>query len=89
MRQSQSTLDNLGLTASAVALSAKRLSRARLALEWMTDSFMAQYAKKNSAGFIFIPEKAFNELPTEIQLRVWINLWLMLLEKIINPEWFN
>ena len=70
LRQSQSTLDNLGLTASAVALSAKRLSRARLALEWMTDSFMAQYAKKNSAGFIFIPEKVFNELPTEIQLRV-------------------
>ena len=70
LRQFQVQLDNLGLTASSIALSAKRLSRARQALEFLTDSFMNKHAHKNTAGFIFVEAFAFNELPTEIQLRV-------------------
>lgn len=70
LRHFQTQLDNLGLTASSITLSAKRLSRARNALEWMTDTFMTQHAQINPAGFVFIPNKPFNELPSEIQLRV-------------------
>ena len=70
LRQFQNQLDEFGLTASAVSLSAKRLLRARNALEWMTDRFMTDYAKKSPAGFIFINGKVFAEQPQEIQLRV-------------------
>ena len=70
LRQFQPNLDNLGLTASSIAHSAKRLTRAREALEWMTDSFIRQHVQKNPAGFLFVPIKDFQELPTEIQLRV-------------------
>jgi tRNA(Ile)-lysidine synthase len=70
LRQFQANLDNLGLTASSIALSAKRLSRARQALEWQTDFFMKTHTQKNKAGFIFVEMPAFSELPMEIQLRV-------------------
>ena len=70
MRQFQNHLNELGLTASVVSLSAKRLRRAREALEWMTDCFIKNYVQKNSAGFIFVDGRAFNELPQEIRLRV-------------------
>ena len=70
LRQFQKQLDELGLTASAVALSAKRLMRARNALECMTERFMAEYTKRSPAGFIFVNGKAFAEQPQEIKLRV-------------------
>ena len=70
LRQFQPHLDNLGLTASSISLSAKRLARARSALEWQTTFFIKQYAHKNPAGFIFIDAKPFDELPDEIKLRV-------------------
>ena len=70
LRQFQNQLDELGLTASAVALSAKRLMRARNALEWMTNQFMESCVKKSSAGFVFVSGKAFAEQPQEIQLRI-------------------
>ena len=70
LRQFQNQLDKVGLTASAVALSAKRLMRARNALEWITSRFMENYVKKNPAGFVFVDGKAFAEQPQEIQLRV-------------------
>ncbi len=70
LRQFQKQLDSLGLNTAAVALSAKRLQRARKALEWMTDNFIEQSVQKNSAGFAFVDGAAFDKLPDEIRLRV-------------------
>ena len=70
LRQFQKQLDDVGLTAGAVALSAKRLMRARNALEWMTNQFMENNVKKSPAGFVFVNGKAFAEQPQEIQLRI-------------------
>ena len=70
LRQAQDFFDNLGLTASSISLSAKRLSRARFALEKMTNDFISQFCRKNEAGFVFIDGKSFENLPEEIKLRV-------------------
>lgn len=70
LRQFQNQLDEFGLTASAVSLSAKRLMRARNALEYITERFMSEYVKKNPAGFVFVNGKAFADQPQEIRLRV-------------------
>ena len=58
LRQAQDFFDNLGLTASSISLSAKRLSRARFALEKMARDFISQFCRKNEAGFIFIESNA-------------------------------
>jgi len=70
LRQFQKQLDGLGLTTQAVALSAKRLLRARQALEKMTDNWWHQHVLCHAGGFVFIDKQDLNELPSEIVLRI-------------------
>lgn len=70
LRKFQKQLDEIGLTTEAVALSAKRLSRARRALEQMTFDFWKSYVLRHEAGFIFIDKRDFAPLSEEIALRI-------------------
>jgi len=70
LRKFQQQLDAVGLTASAIGLSAKRLARAKEALEWITNDFMDKYVQKHLGGFVFVDWKRYSELPLEIRLRV-------------------
>ena len=70
LRKFQNQLDKVGLSTEAVALSARRLSRARHALEQMTLDFWTTHVLCHDAGFIFIDKRDFAPLPEEIALRI-------------------
>ena len=70
IRNFQRALDKVHLTTAVVARSAKRLYRARVALDYMADVFIQKNVKKDPAGFVFVKKKPFCNMPEEIQLRV-------------------
>ncbi len=76
LRQFQSELDKTGLTTAAIALSAKRLLRARQALEQITKDFWQNYVLRHEAGFVFIDSRDFERLPQEIALRILSNAFV-------------
>jgi tRNA(Ile)-lysidine synthase len=69
VRADRDALAQLGLPPEALARSAKRLRRARAALERGTDEFLAKHATVGEAGFCTIAAKALAEAPEEIALR--------------------
>ena len=69
-RKQLNNLWQTGLTKSGVLLSAKRLQRAKDALNFYTDSFFKEYVHIDERGFAKISKKAFYDLPLEIRLRV-------------------
>lgn len=69
MRQSSELLAKLGLTPEAVALSARRLRRARVALDAATQDFLASHAETSEAGYAVIDPVALAAAPEEIALR--------------------
>jgi tRNA(Ile)-lysidine synthase len=69
LRGAGEVLATLGLTPEAVALSAKRLRRARTALEAVAQDFLARHAEMSEAGYAMIDFAAFLSAPEEIALR--------------------
>ena len=69
MRESTDALAALGLTAEAIALSARRLRRARAALEAATSEFLSRHSETNEAGYVLVDEAALAAAPDEIALR--------------------
>jgi len=69
VRASGDALAALGLTAEALALSAKRLRRARAALEDVARAFLAEHAEMSQAGYALIDPAAFRYAPEEVALR--------------------
>jgi tRNA(Ile)-lysidine synthase len=59
-----------GLTAAAIARSAKRLARANAALDQATSSALAEVAAVKPEGFALVDRDAFMALPEEIALRM-------------------
>lgn len=59
-----------GLNKAGVLLSAKRLARAKGALEFYTDSFIDAHVDIDERGFALIHQAAYHNLPDEIRLRV-------------------
>ena len=70
LRSAMETLSGLGLTAQAIALSAKRLRRARAALDAAADAFLKSHTEMSAAGYAAVDTGAFDALPEEIALRV-------------------
>jgi tRNA(Ile)-lysidine synthase len=73
VRAARETLHKLGLTGESLALTARRLQRARAALEATVAQFCAADAgdyRVDPCGFIRIEAAAFLQLASELQLRV-------------------
>ncbi len=62
-------LARLGLSASALARSARRLRRARTALDHAADSLLAAHSRMSEAGFCIIEAPQLAAAPEEIALR--------------------
>jgi tRNA(Ile)-lysidine synthase len=69
VRGSASALAAIGLTAEALALSARRLRRAREALEHAAESFLAASSEVSAAGYALVDHDALLAVPQEIALR--------------------
>lgn len=63
-----------GLKKSGVLLSAKRMDRAKQALDFYTDRFILQSVCVDKRGFAIIDLPAYHEQPDEIKLRVLMRL---------------
>ena len=74
VRGSGDALSRLGLTPEALALSARRLRRAREALQAMAQSFLAANSETNEAGYALIDADALAAAPQEIALRALAHL---------------
>jgi len=69
VRRSAEALEKLGLTPEALALSARRLRRARHALEDAAQNFLAANSETSEAGYALIDREALASAPREIALR--------------------
>ncbi len=74
VRGQKDALHALGLTHEAIALSARRLRRAREALDRATDHFLASASDISDAGFALIDREALFAAPEEIALRALTRL---------------
>lgn len=74
LRGSMAALSELGLQPEAIALSARRLRRARAAVEAGVDSFMAQHGERSPAGYASVALPGLLEAPEEIGLRTLARL---------------
>ena len=74
VRGSASALEALGLTPEALALSARRLRRARAALDHAAENFLATSSEVNAAGYALIDQDALSAAPQEIALRALARL---------------
>ena len=69
-----SALDALGLTPEALALSARRLRRAREALDHAADNFLEGSSETSEAGYATVDQGALLKAPQEIALRALARL---------------
>ena len=74
VRQAMDTLRGLGIEPEAVALSAKRLRRARAALDGAAAAFLDRHGDTSAAGFASVDPEALDAAPEEIALRVLARL---------------
>ena len=74
VRGSRDALGVLGLTPEALALSARRLRRAREALDATAQSFLAANSETSEAGYALIDRAALASAPQEIALRALAQL---------------
>ena len=69
LRESTDALAALGLTPEAIALSARRLRRARAALESAGRDFLSRHAEMSEAGYAVLDRDPLAAAPQEIALR--------------------
>ena len=69
LRQRIEALSALGLTPEALALSARRLRRAREALDAAAQDFLAKHSEVSEAGYAMLDREALAATPQEIALR--------------------
>jgi tRNA(Ile)-lysidine synthase len=74
LRDNADALAALGLAPEAIALSARRLRRARAALESAASYFLAAHCEMSEAGFALIDAVALAAAPEEIALRALARL---------------
>jgi tRNA(Ile)-lysidine synthase len=74
LRRLQPALEEAGLTAQALALSARRLARARAALEAATDELMRAAVDVHSGAFAEVRMEPFMEAPEEFRVRLLARL---------------
>jgi tRNA(Ile)-lysidine synthase len=74
LRQAQDHLTALGLSNDKLALSAQRLSRARVALDAMTEERIATLVEINGGVFASLSREAWRREPQEVRIRMLARL---------------
>ncbi|MGV1014723.1 MAG: tRNA lysidine(34) synthetase TilS [Methyloceanibacter sp.] len=74
VRDNIEALARLGLTPEALALSARRLRRAREALDQAAQDFLARHSEMSEAGYALVDRAALTAAPQEIALRALARL---------------
>jgi tRNA(Ile)-lysidine synthase len=74
LRESAAALTALGLTPEAIALSARRLRRAREAVESAAREFLNRHSEMSEAGYAVLNRDALAAAPQEIALRALAQL---------------
>jgi tRNA(Ile)-lysidine synthase len=74
MRASSDALAMLGLSPEAIALSARRLRRAREAVDSAARDFLAKHSETSEAGYALVDPQALAAAPDEIALRALAQL---------------
>ncbi len=69
LRDAMATLQGLGFTPEAIALSAKRLARARASLDAGVEDFLQRHGERAPAGYASVDLHGFRSVPEEIALR--------------------
>ncbi|WP_052464625.1 tRNA lysidine(34) synthetase TilS [Methyloceanibacter caenitepidi] len=69
LREAMAALAQIGLEPEAIALSARRLRRARSALEAAAGSFLDAHCERSPAGYASVSLSALLEAPEEVGLR--------------------
>jgi tRNA(Ile)-lysidine synthase len=69
VRKAMATLEGLGYTAASLAAAARRLARARAALDQATTDFLETVASVSEAGYCTLDRARFAAAPDEIALR--------------------
>jgi tRNA(Ile)-lysidine synthase len=69
LRGATDAFAKLGLTPEALALSARRLRRARSALDGTAQEFLSRHAEMSDAGYAVIDQAVLSACPEEIALR--------------------
>ncbi|WP_108682973.1 tRNA lysidine(34) synthetase TilS [Methyloceanibacter sp. wino2] len=74
LREAMVVLSEIGLEPEAIALSARRLRRARLAIEAAVDGFIEAHCERSPAGYASISRSALLDAPEEVGLRALARL---------------
>jgi tRNA(Ile)-lysidine synthase len=74
LRGAMAMLAELGLTPEAIALSARRLRRARSALEATVDAFLNAHSERSPAGYASVSMPALLTVPEDVGLRALARL---------------
>jgi tRNA(Ile)-lysidine synthase len=69
LRGAMAMLSEFGLTPEAIALSARRLRRARSALEATVDAFLNAHSERSPAGYASVSMPALLSVPEDVGLR--------------------
>lgn len=74
LRAAVPQLAELGLTADKIALSAKRLQRAQVALDWAATRLEADALEVNGGAFAAIDRRLFSQSPEDLQVRLLVRV---------------
>ena len=87
-RNRQKNLSEMGLTIDTVSTLTKRLTRAKQAIDFYTDSFIKNSVLLSPMGYSFISKMAWEMAPYEIRLRVFLFLLPLISgqDKIVSLE---
>lgn len=74
LRGAAAALASIGLTSGPIALTARRLARARQALDWSCDQLWHELVDCNGGAFGNLPESSWRAQPEELRIRLLVRL---------------
>lgn len=89
IRQLADLLEKEGLSAERITGTARRMARAREALDSMRDQFLAEHVERHPAGYATFDPAQFLALPEEIRMRLLSHLTRVLGGGMYSPREFG
>ncbi len=86
LRKLLPALAQAGMTPRRIANAAAHLNRARDALEWQVEAFLANHARCEASGAVLLDGAALREVPREIGLRALATLLMRMSGRAYRPR---